>query len=163
MAAFEKTVRKFTNFLCYVAVFMLALLVLIGTIDVVGRYFFNTPIKGALEGGEILLAGIVLFGLAYTLATESHVRVDTFVVLFHPRMQAKIGVVMSAVSFVLFGLIGWQGAEVAIQSWERQRAVDVLNIPVAPFQFFVTLGALAVCLELLVEMRKQFNAAKRES
>ena len=36
-------------------------LMFLGAADVVGRYFFNMPIKGAYEYSEILLAGVVFF------------------------------------------------------------------------------------------------------
>lgn len=163
MPGFERTVGVLTKALCYLAVSMLAGLMLLGSFDVIGRYFLSKPIKGALEASEILLAGIVLFGLAYALRTESHVRVDTFVILFPPRLQAIIGCVMSFLSLIIFCLIGWQGAEVAWQSWQRQRSIDVLLIPVAPFQLFVSVGALAVCLELIVQIRKFITAARKET
>ena len=163
MQRFDKAVRRVTNILCYIAVAMLAALMLLGTFDVIGRYFFNKPIKGALEIGGILLAGIVLFGLAYTSSIERHVRVDTFILLFPPRLQAIIGCVISFLSLIIFCLIGWQGAELALQSWERQTSIDVFFIPIAPFQLFVSVGALAVCLELIVQIRHFIIAARKET
>ena len=163
MGRFEKVVRSFTNTLCYISIAMLAVLMLLGAFDVIGRYFFNKPIKGALEVSGILLAGIVLFGLSYTSSMDRHVRVDTFIVLFPPRLQAIINCVMSALSLIIFCLIGWQGAELALQSWERQRSVDVFFIPIAPFQLFVSVGALAVCLELVVQIRHFIIEARKET
>jgi TRAP-type C4-dicarboxylate transport system permease small subunit len=163
MPTFDRTVRKFTNFLCYIAVAMLAVLMLLGSFDVIGRYFLNRPIKGALEASEVLLAGIVLFGLAYTSSTEGHVRVDTFIVLFPPRLQAIISGIISFLSLIIFCLIGWQGAELAWQSWQRHRSVDIFLIPIAPFQLFVSVGALAVCLELIVQIRQFIIALRKET
>ncbi len=163
MQGFDKAVRKFTNILCYIAVAMLAVLMLLGASDVIGRYFFNKPIKGTLEISEILLAGIVLFGLAYTSSVGGHVRVDTFVLLFSPRLQAIVGCIVSFLSLIIFFLIGWQGAELALQSWERHRSIDVFFIPIAPFQLFVSIGALAVCLELIVQIRNFIFAGRKET
>ncbi len=163
MQGFDKAVRKFTNILCYIAVAMLAVLMLLGASDVIGRYFFNKPIKGTLEISEILLAVIVLFGLAYTSSVGGHVRVDTFVLLFSPRLQAIVGCIVSFLSLIIFFLIGWQGAELALQSWERHRSIDVFFIPIAPFQLFVSIGALAVCLELIVQIRNFIFAGRKET
>ena len=163
MPGFGGTVRKFTNTLCYIAVAMLAVLALLGAFDVIGRYFLNKPIKGAMEASEILLAVIVLLGLAHTLSTDRHVRVDTFVILFPPRLQAMVGAIASFLSLIIFCLIGWKGAELAWQSWQRNRLVDVFLIPIAPFQLLVSVGALAVCLELIVQIRQFLIAAKKET
>ena len=163
MQGFDKAVRRLTNILCYTAAVMLAALMLLGSSDVIGRYFFNKPIKGTFEISEILLAGIVFFGLAYTSSIERHVRVDTFVLLFSPRLQAIIGCIISFLALIIFFLIGWQGAELAMKSWEQHRLIDVIYVPIAPFQLFVSLGALAVCLELIVQMRRFIIAARKET
>jgi TRAP-type C4-dicarboxylate transport system permease small subunit len=163
MQGFDKAVRKFTNTLCYIAVAMLAMLMLLGASDVIGRYFFNKPIKGTLEISEILLAGIVLFGLAYTSSIGRHVRIDTFVLLLSPRLQAIVGCAISFLSLIIFFLIGWQGAELALQSWERRRTTDVFIVPIAPFQFFVSIGAFAVCLELILQIRSFIISARKET
>jgi len=161
MTRFEKAVRGITGTLCYIATAMLAVLMLLGTSDVVGRYFFNSPIKGAFEISEILLAGTVFFGLAYTSSIQRHVQVDTFVILLPPRLRAAVGCVISFLSLLIFVLIGWQGTELAMTSWEQHRLIDVIYVPIAPFQLFVALGALSVCLELILEMRSFISAIRK--
>jgi len=159
----EKVIRKITNTLCYFGMGSLVTLMFLGTFDVLGRYFFNRPIKGAYEVSEILLASVVFFGLAYALAVGGHVRVDTFVSLLRPRRAAIIGVIISLLSIIIFVLIGWQGAELAIKSWKDHRLIDVIFIPIAPFQLLVPLGALAVCLELIIQMLHFSMDIRKES
>jgi TRAP-type C4-dicarboxylate transport system permease small subunit len=142
---------------------MLVILMFLGAADVLGRYFFNRPIKGAYEVSEILLAAIVFFGLAYALAVGGHVRVDTLVSLLRPRTQATAGIIISFLSFIIFVLIGWQGAELAIKSWKYHRLIDVLFIPIWPFQLLVPLGALAVSLELIIQMLHFIMEMRKES
>lgn len=161
--SFEKGVRKIINILCYIGMGLLAILMFLGTFDVIGRYFFNKPIKGAYEISEILLAGIVFFGLAYALSVGGHVRVETFVTLFRPRARAIVGFITTFLSLIIFVLIGWQGAILAMKSWEHHRLIDVIFIPIAPFQLLVPIGAMAVCLELIVQLLNHFSSAKKES
>jgi len=161
--AIEKGIRRFTNTLCYVGMGLLVVLMFLGSFDVIGRYFFNKPIKGAYEVSEILLAGIVFFGLAYALAMGGHVTVDTFVALFRPRVRGIVGFSVSAIAFIIFVLIGWEGTELAIKSWENHRLIDVLFVPIAPFQLLVPMGALSVCLELIVQMFRYYREAKKEN
>lgn len=158
----EKYVRRFTNLLCFLGMILLALLMFLGALDVVGRYFFNFPIKGTYEMSEVLLAGVVFFGLAYTQSERGHVSVDSFVTRFHPRVQAVTGAVISLMSFVIFALISWQGTVLAHKSWESGRLIDVISIPIAPFQLLVTVGAFAMCLELLVQFLQYLKASNKE-
>lgn len=160
--AFERAVRKTTNMLCYMGMGMLVVLMFLGTADVVGRYFFNKPIKGTYEVSELLLAGIVFFGLAYALSVGGHVRVDTFLAFFRPRTRAIVGFIVCFLSLVIFVLIGWQGAELALKSWENNRLIDVIFVPIAPFQLLVPLGALTLCLELIVKMLQYLDTLRRE-
>lgn len=161
--AIEKIIRKINNILCYIGMGMLAILMLLGTTDVLGRYFFNRPIKGAYEISEILLAGIVFFGMAYALSVGGHVRVDTFVSLLRSRTQAIVGSIISILSLIIFILIGWQGTELAMNSWKHHRLIDVIFIPIAPFQLLVPLGALAICLELIVQILHFINQVRKET
>lgn len=159
----EKRIRRVTNALCYIGMILLVVLMFLGTFDVFGRYFLNKPIKGAYEISEILLAGIVFFGLAYALSVGGHVAVESFVALFRPRTKAIVGIITSLFSLIIFILIGWQGAELAMKSWETHRLIDVLSVPIAPFQLLVPVGALSVCLELIVSMLHCITAARKES
>lgn len=148
----EKVIRGFTNLLCAIGMIMLAALMLLGSVDVVGRYFFNVPVKGTFEISEILLAGIVFFGWAYAMSTGGHVTVDTFFYHFPPRVRAVVGAATSFVSMVIFVLIGWQGALKVVASWKAERYIDVVGWPIAPFESFVCIGSLALFLELLLNM-----------
>ena len=161
--AIEKGIRKITNFLCLLAMILLAVLMLLGAVDVIGRYFFSYPIKGAYEMSEVILAGLVFMGLAYTASVQGHVSVDSFVNRFHPALREVIGMIVSLVSLVMFALIGWQGAVMAHKSWVSRRLVDVIEVPIGPFQLFVTVGALAVCLELVVQFLKHLKNVRGEA
>ena len=99
---FQKIIRKITNFQCYFGMILLAVLMFLGAFDVIGRYFFNSPIKGAYEVSEVLLAALVFFGLAHTVSVRGHVSVDSFVSRFRPRARACIGIVLSLISMIIF-------------------------------------------------------------
>lgn len=131
---------------------MLLVLMLLDASDVLGRYLLNKPVKGAWEVSQILLAGVVLFAWAHTQAKGGHVKLDLFVTRLSPRAQAMVDFVTSLLGAVLFGLVVWQAAGMAMIYWEAGYIVDVIRIPLAPFQLFVSLGALFLCLELIIEM-----------
>lgn len=131
---------------------MLLVLMILGSVDVIGRYTFNKPVWGTFEFNQILLAGIVFFSLAYTLAVGGHIKVDLVVSRLHPRVQAAIDFFTSFLMLILFALLAWQSAIIAIRYWKAGRLVSLILINAAPFQGFVTLGALLLCLELIVQM-----------
>jgi TRAP-type C4-dicarboxylate transport system permease small subunit len=108
------------------------------------------------------LVAIVFFGWTYTLISGGHVRLDTFISRFPERAQAISGFITSFIGLVILGLITWQSALKAAASSKTGEVIDVVNIPIYPFQCFVAIGAFAFCLELLVQMLHYVNELKKE-
>ncbi len=142
---------------------MLAVLMLLGAFDVIGRYVFNRPITGAFEISEVLLAGVLFFGWAYTQATRGHIRVNILVRRFSARGQALTDLINSVLGLVLFSVITWQAALIAIAYWETNRIIDVIMVPLAPFRMFVSVGAFFLCLEFIVQILQSLSEMRKEA
>jgi len=149
---FEKGIKKMSNVLMYVGTSMLLIMMLLGTADVVGRYLFNSPIIGTIEIFEILLPIISLLGLAYTQKEKGHIRVDLLYSRFPHRPQAVIGLGITIWSIILFILIAWQGTMTAISYWEQDRLISNIHVPIYLIQLLVPLGAVALCLVLVIDL-----------
>ncbi len=150
--SFEKWSRKITHALCYISMGALLGLMFLGAADVIARYLFNMPIKIAYGMSEGMLVVIVFLGWAYTLSVGGHVRVDTFVSRLPLKAQATMGVITSFVALVIFSLMTWRSALKAIASSKGYEVIDVINIPVYPFQLLVSVGCFVLCLELIIQM-----------
>jgi TRAP-type C4-dicarboxylate transport system permease small subunit len=145
-------IRK-TGKVCHdAAMVILFLLMALGASEVIGRFGFNRPIVAVLELSQIMQAMMVFLAWAYTTAERSHVRVEIFARTFPPRLQAILEFVIAIVVIVLFALIAWKATEKAVFYWETNMQVDVLFIPLAPFQLFLAIGAVLLCLELIARM-----------
>lgn len=163
--AFEKGVRFAEIGLGFAGALMLLAMMVIGAWDVAGRYLFNRPVTGALETSSILMGGMVFLGWAYTLAQKAHTTVDIIFLLYPPRVQAFLSFLMMFLTLILFALIAWQSIAVAMGDWSRGKLVKVILIPIAPFKFLVSLGAIFLCLESIIQMVHLVTkiSSKRES
>jgi len=83
----EKWIGGVSKIMMYVSVVMLFALLILGTADVIGRYFLNQPIIGTMELGQILLAAMVLLGWPYAQQEEAHIKADIFITRFPRRAQ----------------------------------------------------------------------------
>ncbi len=150
--ALEKGISRTSNILSLIGVGMLFILMLQGAADVIGRYVFNKPIIGTMERAEVLLALTVFLGWGYTQNAKAHIDVKFFVARFSHRVRALVNVVTTFLVLVLFILIVWQSAVMAKAYYETGRLIYVIHWPLAPFTLVVCLGALVVCLVLIMQM-----------
>jgi len=158
----ERFVRNTSSLFMYVSMAMLFIMMVLGTVDVIGRYFFDKPISGTFEITEILLAGIVFFGIAHTQHLKGHVSVSLAYSRFPDRLKLRVGLLNSIVLISIFGLMSWRGIVTAISQWQQHREIINLGWPHFPFQLFVPVGALTLCLVLLVEMLQYLIQMRKE-
>src|SRR3954466_11334572 len=102
-------------------------------VDVVARYLFNRPIRGAFEVTELMLLVLIFAGLPLVSHADEHVTMDFIDRILPPRanrVRVRGGrVVCAGVVFFLAG-----------QSWIKASRIaaygdttDVIKIPVGPF------------------------------
>jgi len=149
---FEKGVRFAEIGLGAAGALMLLAMMAIGAWDVTGRYLFNRPVTGALETSSMLMGGMVFLGWAYTLAQKAHTTVDIVFILYPPRVQAFLAFLTMFLTLILFALIAWESIAVAMGDWSGGKLVKVILVPIAPFKFLLSLGAVLLCLESIIQM-----------
>lgn len=145
-------IRLIEKFLNGMAGLLLLAMMFLGAADVIGRYIFNRPITGAMETSQLLMGGMVFLAWAYTLSKRGHVTVDIIFILYPKRMQAILYFVMMIITLILFSLIFWQSTSMAISDWQAGKLVRIILIPIAPFKALVSLGALLLCLESIIQI-----------
>jgi len=147
-----KGIHTASRILSYLSMAALGIMLFLGAGDVIGRYFFNIPIKGTQEICEILLPAVALFAWAYTQSLDRHVSVDILMDRLSSQKRRVINCFTLFVSLILFAVILWKGAELALRSWKTGELVNTIYIPIAPFQFFTAIGAFFMCLELIAQI-----------
>ena len=157
----EKVVHWAENILVCIAGVMFLLMMFLGASDVLGRFLFNSPIRGTIEIREILMGGIVLLSWAYTQRRKGHVTVDLFIAQYPPRLRTVLTFLMLFFSLILFVIITWQSTALAIKYWEQQRVILILLIPAWPFRFFVPVGSLLLCIEFVIQMLRLIPVIKK--
>lgn len=129
---------------------LLLIMMFLGAFDIIGRYVFNSPIKGALEISQILQAGIVLLTMGYVQATNSNIRID--LIRFSPRVNKILNIVILILILILFILITWQSLKAALSDLAENRLIQTIFIPTFPFKLLVPIGAVFVCLECILQL-----------
>ena len=145
----------------YIGIVFVGTLAIITGIDVVGRYFFNSPLRGCMEISELLLACLVGLAMVGVTAEDGHIIVDTIFVRFRHGIQRILLVIASFVGAVLFGILTWQSAVLGLESSKLSRITDVLKIPVFPSIFIFALGCFLTFAVLTSQIIRLLLGNKR--
>ena len=132
------------------SIILLAMMALT-TIDVVARYLFNRPLRGAFEVTELLLLVLIFAGLPLVSFTNEHAVMD-FIdrVLGRRALRGLEGAVELVNALLMLGL-AWLMWGKADRIWAYRDATDVLRILYGPFVYFM---ALALALAGIIHLYK---------
>lgn len=139
--------RPVSTYLSYIGNTALAFMMLLTTVDVFGRYFFNSPVLGAYEITEYLMLIMVFSFLAFAQSKKAHINVD---IVFN-RLPAKLQTVFERfnhiVCLLMMILITWKSAQRIVELKHTGEASLLLKIPDYPFAIFIVIGCLVFCIE----------------
>ncbi len=119
----------------------LILLMLLTTADVVGRYFFNSPINGVFDLTHFAVSIMTFLGLAYCGFRGTHVVIELLYDKFPQPAQRILIRVVNLAGCILFGLIAWRTAIQSIDVREMGEASQMMEIPLYPLYYLVVFGA----------------------
>ena len=149
MGRIKKSVQKANRLIAGIGACSLIPLMILTTLDVIGRDVFNYPVPGTVELSQYLLVTFVLMGLAYTQQAKGHVPVSVLTSRLPLRGQLLLKITSSLLGLFLFSLLAWQGWEIAM---EERTVSDLLRIPQSPFRILVAVAAFLTFLELLIDL-----------
>ena len=100
-----KILDKLMDLIGGIAAIAMILMLLNVFYDVLMRYFFKNNSIGMQELEWHLFAVVFLFGMAYALKEDGHVRVDMFYERMSPKRQALINMIGAFIFIVPFSII----------------------------------------------------------
>lgn len=142
----ENRVVRATNIVvtavAYLAGFVLLALMLLTTADVVGRYFFNSPIIGVFDLTHFAVLVMVFLGLAYCGFQGGHIVIELLYDRLSPSTARVLLRLINFVGCILFLLIAWRSAVQSVDVREFREASQLLVIPFYPFYWVVAFGSV---------------------
>lgn len=127
-------------------------------VDVVARYVFNRPLRGAFEVTELMLLVLIFAGLPLVTRADEHVTMDFIDRLLRGAarelLNRGVQLACAAVMFLLTWLV-WLKAD---RIWEYRDATDVLRIVYGPFVYFMS---VMIGLSGLIHLYKVFQRGAR--
>jgi len=112
-------------------------------VDVVARYVFNRPLRGAFEVTELMLLVLIFAGLPLVSFSDEHAVMDFIDRLLGPRAQRGLERLVQLACAAFMFLLTWLVWGKADRIWAYRDVTDVLKILYGPFVYFMA-GTLAL-------------------
>lgn len=137
------------------------LLVLLATVNILGRWLFSSPISGYVDWVEQAMAFIAFLGIAYTQRMGGHIRMDILVGHFRGRFlwftELLTTLLMLVVTSVLiYGsyMHFWRAYSIGDSSLD-------INLPIWPAKLVVPVALTILALRLLLQLWGYARALKQ--
>ena len=132
------------------------------SLNVTLRYFFNNPLLLVEEFSAYLFIVITYMGLAYTCYVGAHINVDVIYRRFRPRVRYGLDVVTSTAVLVLIGIYLWYAWSLFMESIrEGWVAISFIETPMWIPQTFLWLGLGFLVLAIVMRIVKSFIAFQK--
>jgi C4-dicarboxylate transporter DctQ subunit len=135
------------------SVFIIMFLMFFASAEILGRYIFNAPIPGHVEIVELIMAGIVFFGIAYTERVGGHVRMELFVTrVLKGRAYHIAEVITATMSLFVYIFILVYTFKATLFAFQVGDNTAYLYWPTWPSKFAVPLGSFFLCMRFVIEI-----------
>jgi TRAP-type C4-dicarboxylate transport system permease small subunit len=129
-----------------VASAILLAMMLLTVVDVVARYVFSRPLRGAFEITELMLHVLIFAGLTLVSFAVEQAVIEFIERLLGPRglgwLERAVQLVNASFMFLLTWLV-WRKAD---RIWAYRDATDVLRIVYGPFVYFMAVTLALACV-----------------
>ena len=147
LEAIFDTIMNISAFFCGILVTLIMLSV---SVDVIMRYFFNSPLFWVGELAEYAMLYITFTGTAWLLKKEGHVTIDILTVVIDSKTRNILGVITNIIGVFISVFLTYYGAVV---TWDHfLRSVynpSLLQFPKAPLIAVIPFGSFLLLIQFM--------------
>jgi len=160
LAYFVKSVDRTSLIIGKIVSYFMVLVMVSSVIEIVSRYFFNSPTIWAYEFGQFLFGAYFLLAGAVTLYYREHVGMDVVVSHLSPRKQAMANAITYIFAALFCGVLVYKGGQFAYKSiLHLERAASVWAPPIWPLKATLPVAGLLMLLQATSNLIKDIYFA----
>ena len=134
----------------------------IATGNVILRFFFSAPYRGAYEIVGFLGAIVIAFALGSTQKRKGHIVVDILTERFPAWINRILDGINYFVTMIFFTLVSWQIFVWGMKISKSGEVSETLKIVFHPFIYCVAAGFAVFSLTLVVDFLKNLQRKEEE-
>ena len=135
--------------LTVIAAFFMLSLTALTTIDVTGRYIFNSPVQGGVELIEFMLGLLIFSALPLVSVKRAHITVELFDTFMSKNFKRYREVFVLIASAAMIAFITERMLSTGLEAYEADDISMHLDLPMAPIYFTLTaLSGISVVVQV---------------
>ena len=159
LEAFKKFTHVWSKWFNYVAIAMVAVMLLLTVSDIIGSKL-KMPLPGFYDITGFVLLLVCAFGIAQAEVRGRHIRIDIILVRFPERLKGAFGIFSNIVSAAVIALLVVTSFHYGQYTYGFKLVTMDLLIPHYPFAFAIALGCLPLVFVLIEEVFESIKKAR---
>lgn len=147
----------------WIAAFVVFVMMLYITANVIGRYLFDAPLRGTAEVGVTGMVLVVFLPLAYVQARKQHMVLDVLT----PRSARGKAIADALIHLLGFGLLAILSWQTWLWGWNalvtQELMAGSIEIIVWPFKLLVALAWSLMCIQFAIDIGRIISQLLRKS
>lgn len=137
-----------------IAAAVLIMFIMLLTIsEIIMRYVFNMPLSGYFEVVELVMAGAIFFGLAFTQRVGGNVRMELFIArVVKGRAYHLTECLTLLLALFVFAIITIYSLQSSFYDLKVGGTTYVLYLPTWPSKFCIPIGSFFLCLRFGIQI-----------
>jgi len=151
-------IDRLTDLFAYLSAFLLIITIILIVANITLMSMTGKSIMITDEYSAYMFAGFVMFGLAYTLKHNGHIRINVLTSRFPPRIQKIFRIYALLMALIFTAYIFYYSVFMVYQAYVYQMRSDtvaqtLLWIP----QLVMPIGFFVLALQIISEIFKEFS------
>jgi TRAP-type C4-dicarboxylate transport system permease small subunit len=142
------------NIVGFLAMIILIAMMMLTTVDVFLRYFFDRPILGSIELVELMMVSVAGLSLAWCTLKSGHIRVDLLLGMFSKKTNRIIDIVNYMFTAAICGFMVPSLIWRYVDGLRMDARTYVLRLPEGPFVLLLSFGYLLMFTVLIIHVVK---------
>lgn len=133
----------------------------ITNLNVITRYFFNSPITFSVEMGRYCFVSIIFLGAIFTTKQDRHIQVDFFTGMFPEKIRCFMEQVGRVFMAFFFAIVTYYTCRMAMANMNVKSSA--MHISMAIPYFIMAFGSAGIALESVINIILYHKGLKKKN
>lgn len=160
LSAVDQFFLKIESFMGFLGGVVIFLIVMISTVNILGRWLFNMPVNGYIDWIEQFMAFFAFLGIAYTQREGGHIRMDMVVSKLKGRIFYITELFTTTIILFLTLVLIYGSSLHFLRAYNLGDTSLDIDLPTWPAKLVVPVALTFLALRLIIQIWAYIRAIK---